>query len=54
MKFLPTAVVISALLLSDGAAFAAPTATLNGVLMQPAGIEDTFIGSKQAPATLIV
>ncbi len=54
MKFLPTAVVISALLLSDGAAFAASTATLNGVLMQPAGIEDTFIGSKQAPATLIV
>ncbi|MFD9901183.1 DsbA family protein [Mesorhizobium sp. NPDC059025] len=54
MKLLSTATVISALLLSDGAAFAAPKSVLNGVLMQPAGIEDTFIGSKQAPATLIV
>lgn len=54
MKFLSTATVISALLLSDGAAFASPKSALNGVLMQPAGIEDTFIGSKQAPATLIV
>ncbi|PLP57461.1 hypothetical protein CYK37_20235 [Mesorhizobium loti] len=54
MKFLSTAAVISALLLSDGAAFASPTAALNGVLMQPAGVEDNFIGSKQAPATLIV
>ncbi|WP_379071433.1 thioredoxin domain-containing protein [Mesorhizobium sp. UC22_110] len=54
MKFLSTATVISALLLSDGAAFASPKSALNGVLMQPAGVEDTFIGSKQAPATLIV
>lgn len=54
MKLLSTAAVISALLFTGGAAFASSTAPLNGILMPPAGIEDSFIGSKQAPATLIV
>lgn len=54
MKFLPAAAVISAFLLFDGASFASQTAASNGALMRPAGIEDNFIGSKQAPATLVV
>ncbi|CAM5623372.1 hypothetical protein MAUB1S_10625 [Mycolicibacterium aubagnense] len=54
MKLLPAAAVVSAFLLLQGAAFDSQASAAGGVLMQPAGIEDNFIGSKQAPATLIV